>query len=117
MFTAKEVAYIKSQRLARISTVGDNLQPDVVPVGFDFDGTYFYVGGRRNKTTRKYKNVANGHTHVALVIDDLASVKPWMVHGLKIYGTAEIVEHDGYAGSGAYLRIKPTASWSWGIED
>ena len=112
MFTTKEVAYIKSQMLARISTVADNLQPDVAPVGFDFDGAYFYIGGRHNETTRKYKNVASGHTQVAL-----ESVKPWVVHGVKIYGTADIVKHEGYAGNGAYLRIKPTASWSWGIED
>ena len=111
MFTTKEVAYIKSQMLARISTVADNLQPDVAPVGFDFDGAYFYIGGRHNETTRKYKNVASGHTQVALVIDDLESVKPWVVHGVKIYGTADIVKHEGYAGNGAYLRIKPTASW------
>lgn len=117
MFTDKELAYIESQMLARISTVSDSSQPDVVPVGFDFDGKYFYIGGRNNEATRKYKNVANGNTQVALVIDDLESVSPWVVHGIKIYGTADIVEYEGYAGSGAYIRIKPTASWSWGIED
>ena len=48
MFTEKEKEYIKSQRLARIATTSkDNLQPDVVPVGFDFDGAEFtHVDGR-----------------------------------------------------------------------
>ncbi len=42
----KEVEYIKSQHLARISIVSpEDLQPDVSPVGFDFDGEYFYIGG------------------------------------------------------------------------
>jgi hypothetical protein len=44
MFSDKEISYIKSQRLARIATASSELQPDVAPVGFDFDGTYFYVG-------------------------------------------------------------------------
>jgi pyridoxamine 5'-phosphate oxidase family protein len=102
--------------LARISTVSDSAQPDVVPVGFDFDGQQFYVGGRNMEATRKYKNVANGNTQVALVIDDLASVSPWVVQGIKIYGTAVIVDHEGYAGPGPYLRINPTKSWSWGLD-
>jgi pyridoxamine 5'-phosphate oxidase family protein len=49
MFDEREVKYIQSQRLARISTVDEDCQPDVVPVGFDFDGENFYIGGRRNK--------------------------------------------------------------------
>ncbi|HEX9196809.1 MAG TPA: pyridoxamine 5'-phosphate oxidase family protein [Candidatus Bathyarchaeia archaeon] len=35
---------MKSQRLARIATVSNKGQPDVVPVGFEFDGQYFWVG-------------------------------------------------------------------------
>lgn len=27
-----------------------------MPVGFDFDGTYFYVGGRDPASTRKFRN-------------------------------------------------------------
>ncbi len=50
MFSQKEIDYLKSQRLARIATVAASIQegsvqPDVVPVGFDFDGEYLYVGG------------------------------------------------------------------------
>ena len=62
MFTEKETAYLKSQRLARIGTVSTDLQPDVSPVGFEFDGAYFYVGGMNNQATRKYKNVASGNS-------------------------------------------------------
>jgi pyridoxamine 5'-phosphate oxidase family protein len=32
-------------------------QPDVTPVGFDFDGDYFYVGGMNILKSTKYKNV------------------------------------------------------------
>jgi pyridoxamine 5'-phosphate oxidase family protein len=55
MFTEKEIAYLKSKRLARIATVEKDMQPEVVPVGFEFDGKSFYVGGHHPTVTRKYK--------------------------------------------------------------
>ena len=116
MFTEKETEYLKSQRLARIGTVSADLQPDVSPVGYEFDGEYFYVGGMNNKATRKYKNVADGNSRVALVVDDLESVDPWSPRGIRVFGTADIVDHEGYAGSGSYLRIRPTVTWSWNVE-
>jgi pyridoxamine 5'-phosphate oxidase family protein len=116
VFTEKEIAYMKSQRLARIGTVSEDSQPDVAPVGFEFDGNYFHIGGMNNEATRKHKNVASGNTQVALAIDDLESVDPWMPRGIKVYGTAEIVEREGYAGKSSYLRIRPTISWSWNVE-
>lgn len=116
MFTEQEVVYLKSQRLVRIATVSDDRQPDVTPVGFEFDGTFFYVGGRDIAHTRKYRNVKSGNARVALVVDDLVSVRPWSPRGIRIYGTADFVERQGYVGPGAYLRIKPEVSWSWNIE-
>jgi len=59
MFSEKEIAYLKSQRLARVATVSKEAQPDVAPVGFDFDGTYFYVGGVNLPKTLKYKKTQN----------------------------------------------------------
>jgi pyridoxamine 5'-phosphate oxidase family protein len=116
MFTEKEITYMKSQRLARLGTVSADGQPDVAPVGFEFDDEHFYIGGMNNKATRKYKNVAKGNTQVALAIDDLESVDPWAPRGVKVYRTADIVEHEGYAGSGSHLRIRPSISWSWNVE-
>ena len=116
MFTKKEIAYLKSQILTRLATVSETGQPDAVAVGFEFDGQHFYIGGYDLPTTRKYKNIAAGHTQVALVIDDLASVNPWSPRGIRIYGTAEIVEHTGRMGPGEYLRITPSVSWSGNIE-
>ncbi len=112
MFTEKEIGYIRSQRLARIATVSKNLQPDVAPVGFEFDGQHFIIGGFDITRTFKYKNVKGGRSLVALVIDDLASVSPWMARGIKVHGTAEVDETEGRA----RLKITPQRSWSWGIE-
>ncbi|MEU4390981.1 PPOX class F420-dependent oxidoreductase [Kribbella sp. NPDC023855] len=115
-FTEEELAYLKTQRLARIATVGPDGQPDVVPVGFEYDGRYFYVGGVDPRRTRKVLNVRAGQEKVALVIDDLVSVDPWSPRFLRVYGTAEVVERSGMFGAGVYLRITPTTSWSWHLD-
>ena len=115
-FTEEELIYLKSQPLARIATVGPDGQPDVVPVGFEYDGTHFYVGGMDPGKTRKVLNVRAGHTQVALVIDDLVSTDPWSPRFLRVYGTAEVVERTGMFGAGVYLRITPTTSWSWHLD-
>jgi pyridoxamine 5'-phosphate oxidase family protein len=117
-FSTPENEYLKSQRLARIGTVSTQGQPEVVPVAFEFDGKYFYVGSHSQDTflrTRKYKSVKGGNSRVGLVIDDLESVDPWKPRGIKLFGTAEVVEHGGMFGPGKYLRITPQTSWSWGI--
>jgi pyridoxamine 5'-phosphate oxidase family protein len=115
-FTDEEMAYLRSQRLARIATVSSESQPDVVPVGYEFDGTHLYVGGIDPVKTRKFQNVQAGNTKVALVVDDLVSANPWTPRYLRIYGTAELVEHEGQFGSAPYMRITPTISWSWNLE-
>jgi pyridoxamine 5'-phosphate oxidase family protein len=115
-FTEEELAYLKSQHLARIATVGPDGQPDVVPVGFEYDGRHFYVGGVDPGRTRKVLNVKAGHEQVALVIDDLVSIDPWSPRFLRVYGTAEVVERSGMFGAGVYLRITPTISWSWHLD-
>jgi pyridoxamine 5'-phosphate oxidase family protein len=110
---------MKSQRLARIATVNNKGQPDVVPVGFEFDGTYFWVGSHDQNIfhrTTKYHNVKNGNNLVSLVVDDLKSVNPWHPRSIKVYGVAEVMDHEGMFGPGKYLRITPKTSWSMGIE-
>ena len=111
----KKTAYLRSQPLARLATVSGDGQPDVVPVGFDFDGSYFYVSGYQAIQTRKFQNVMNGNSKVALVVDDLASTQPWAPRFLRIYGTADVVQREGYAGPTSYLRITPRVSWSWNL--
>jgi pyridoxamine 5'-phosphate oxidase family protein len=111
-FTEEEIAYIRSQHLVRLGTVDGDGQPDVAPVGFDFDGTYFYIGGVAWERTRKFRNVKDGHTKVALVWDDLASIDPWAPRFIRVYGTADFVERTGLIGTGTYMRIKAETSWA-----
>ena len=114
MFSDREISYLQSQRLARIATASKDCEPDVAPVGFDFDGTYFYVGGRDLPRTYKYKNVRD-NPKAALAVDDMESFNLWRPRGIKIHGLADLVTHEGYAGAGTYIRIKPEKKWSWGL--
>lgn len=119
IYSEPEVQYLKLQRLARIATASRQGKPDVSPVAFEFDGTRFFVGSHSQEiflSTKKYKNVRDGNKQVALVIDDLESVQPWKPRGMKVSGTAEIVDHNGMFGPGKYLEITPTVTWSWGIK-
>ena len=122
-FTEEEIAYIRSQPLARVSTAAPDGQPDVVPVTFEFDGFHFYIGGFDPTNTRRTKNVAAGNDKVALVIDDLAPPDPWAPRHhrkwrfLRIYGTAELVDREGANGPAKILKITPTISWSINLAD
>lgn len=114
-FTPAEVEYINSQPLGRIATASPKGRPDVAAIGYDFDGTYFYISGRRNEVTQKYKN-AKRNPRASLVIDDLATIRPWRPRGIKIFGDVDFVTRTGYVGEKEYLRIKPTRKHAWGLE-
>lgn len=117
MFDAAETDYLNSQPLARLATRNEGGQPDVVPVAFEFDGHGFWIGGGATVvTTRKVRNVVAGRREVALVVDDLVSLQPFVARGIRVYGTAgDPVERVGLVGPGTYVRITPTVSWSWNL--
>ena len=127
IFSQKEIEYLKSQRLARIATAATltqeekSIQPDVVPVGFDLDGEYLYVGGMNLLKSTKYRNVLK-NDKVAIVVDDLKSIDPWEARGIKVYGTADIITRQGGYMENTdhpnpqYIRITPKKKWSWGVE-
>jgi pyridoxamine 5'-phosphate oxidase family protein len=118
MFNKAEVKYLKSQFLARIATATRKGKPNVAPVGFEFDGKYFYIGSIKQEilhSTPRYLNIKNGNKQVAIVIDDLVSVEPWKVRGVRVNGVADVVVRKGEFGKGDYIRIKPRLSWSWGL--
>ena len=91
--------------------VSSDGQPDVVPVGYQFDGTHFYIGGYAPTNTRRARNVRAGNHKVAFVIDDLVSVDPWTPRYLRVYGDAELVERMGQE----VLKITPRTSWSMNL--
>lgn len=117
-FTAEELGYLRSQPLARVATLGPGGQPDLVPLAFEYDGEHFWVGGvgAAVTSTRKFRNVAAGRRRVALLVDDLVSLQPFIARAIRVYGVAdEPVERTGLVGPGLYARITPKISWSWNM--
>lgn len=112
--------YLSSQRLGRLATVDGAGQPQNNPVGFfvDDDLGVVDIGGRAMGRTKKFRNV-QGNPRVSLVVDDLASVRPWHVRGVEIRGRAEALTdwqapHAGY--SREAIRIHPERVISWGLD-
>lgn len=90
----------------------------MVPLAFELDGTAFRVGGTGDavRHTRTFRDVRGGIEQVALVVDDLVSLDPFVARGIRVYGVAEEpVERDGVVGPGIYLRIVPPVSWAWNM--
>jgi pyridoxamine 5'-phosphate oxidase family protein len=91
------------------------------PVGFYLNDELNTVDiwGRRMGRTKKFANVAS-HPHVALVIDDLASVTPWIARGIEIRGLAEPLRDldppAPYYGR-EVIRISPYKIITWGLVD
>ncbi len=122
LFKPAEIAYLQSQRLGRIATVGPDGQPHVVPVSFHYNletGT-IDVGGHNFSGRKKFRDVRH-NPRVAIVIDDLASIQPWKPRGIEIRGRADILMSGGRdLGPGfddEFFRITPERIVSWGLEE
>jgi pyridoxamine 5'-phosphate oxidase family protein len=100
-FSPAEVAYLKSQMLGRLATVGPDGQPHVVPVGFRYNEDLDTID-------------IGGHN------DDLASIDPWRARGIEIRGEAEILETGGATVRPGFdpemFRITVEHIVSWGID-
>ncbi|MFE5482478.1 PPOX class F420-dependent oxidoreductase [Streptomyces sp. NPDC056527] len=117
-FSEDERAYLRTQRLARMATVDPDGQPQANPVGFfpQEDGTVL-VGGLAMGRSKKWRNL-QANPKVALVVDDLASVRPWRVRGVEIRGVAELLVGPHELGphfSEQVIRIHPRRIHSWGL--
>lgn len=117
-FSEAERAYLRTQRIGRLATVDPAGQPQANPVGFfpQDDGTIL-VGGHALGTTKKWRNLQR-NPKVALVVDDIVSLDPWVVRGVDIRGEAELLTgaHDlGPQFSAEVIRIHPRKIHSWGL--
>jgi pyridoxamine 5'-phosphate oxidase family protein len=121
VFSPAEVAYMASQRLARIATASPDGQPHVVPVAFRYnpETDTIDVGGHGFAQRKKYRDVQR-NPRVAIVIDDLASVDPWRPRMLEVRGVAEVLPAGGESVGPGFdpdmFRIRPTRIISVGLE-
>lgn len=119
MFTDAELEYLASQRLGRLATLAPDGTLQNSPVGFrvDAEAGVINIHGRDLGNTKKFHNVAaNGQ--VAFVVDDIASVNPWVVRCFEVRGTAEALT--GEPSPNSYMspeviRIRPRRIISWGL--
>jgi pyridoxamine 5'-phosphate oxidase family protein len=119
-FTQSELAYLLTEfehlvtkrRLARLATVGKDGTPQVVPVGWSYNAEHdtIDIGGFDFEQTKKFRDVARSG-RAAIVIDDLASVRPWRPRGIEVRGRAEAVR-----GERPLIRIHAERIVSWGID-
>lgn len=127
-FTDTEIAYMNSQPLGRLATVGKDGAPHVMPVGFYYDAEdgSIVIGSAGDMAASKKFRDARRHPEVAIVVDDLASMDPWTPRGLEIRGRAEAATDGGeevgrklgapFPFHPAYLRIRPRRVLAWGLE-
>ncbi|MFC0438104.1 PPOX class F420-dependent oxidoreductase [Kutzneria buriramensis] len=127
-FTDIELAYLSTQRLGRLATAQPDGTLQISPVVFRYNdrtGT-IDIAGRAMARSRKFRNVAaNGR--VAFVVDDLASVDPWLPRCVEIRGEGEAIgEPTDSAWSadltqtgvdGAIIRVHPKRIISFGIDE
>jgi len=112
-FTDAEAQYLADSFLGRIATVSPTGQPHVVPVGYSFDGKTITFGGWNLEKSLKFRNLM-ANSKAAFVVDEIVSVKLWLVKGVEVRGTAEPFKTaEGVTG----IRIIPVNIRSWGLGD
>jgi len=127
-FTSTELAYLQSQPLGRLATVGPDGMPHAAPVGFfhdPVDDTIVIGSAADMAASKKYRDVRRTGK-AALVVDDLASVDPWTPRGLEIRGRVQTHDAGGaevgrrlgvpFPMDEVYLRIVPDRIVTWGID-
>ena len=75
VFSEKEIAYLGSQRLGRLATVGRDGAPHTVPVGYRYNPALdtIEIGGHALGRTRKFHDVQRD-SRVSFVVDDLETM-------------------------------------------
>jgi pyridoxamine 5'-phosphate oxidase family protein len=120
VFTDAQIAYLNSQRLCRLATVGPSGQPHVVPVAYRYNPQLdtIDIGGHDFAKRKKFQDVSHD-PRVALVVDDIASTNPWRVRGIEIRGEAEVLMTGGTdLGPGfdpEMFRVTPRRVLAWGL--
>jgi nitroimidazol reductase NimA-like FMN-containing flavoprotein (pyridoxamine 5'-phosphate oxidase superfamily) len=99
LFTLSELEFLRSQRIARLATVGASGWPHVVPVMYEMDdnGAFeFDVDGV------KLRNLGS-EPRAAIVVDAMGPKR-----GVATQGRAELI-------GPARARLLPVRKFSWGL--
>ncbi|HEY9525372.1 MAG TPA: PPOX class F420-dependent oxidoreductase [Thermopolyspora sp.] len=119
-FTEAELAYLGSRPLGRLATIAPDGVPQNNPVSFRYNPETHTIdiGGRALGDSRKFHNI-EANPNVSLIVDDIASFRPWQVRAVEIRGHAEAlrgVDRHMDHFSAEMIRIHPTRILSWGVD-
>ncbi|MFX0195342.1 MAG: pyridoxamine 5'-phosphate oxidase family protein [Candidatus Hodarchaeota archaeon] len=95
----EEIAYIKKQKVARLTTISKKGIPHAVPVCYAFDGKMFYTGAARE--SKKGRNLIE-NKNVCLIIDNYYDDDWSILDGVLIQGNGEFLD-EGRANVGRRL--------------
>jgi PPOX class probable F420-dependent enzyme len=127
-FTAKEVAFLKSNEVCRLATASKDAKPQVTPVMYAMDGAAFVIAV--DYGTKKLKNV-KVNPNVALVVDRLRPTRAVTVEGTcRVHERGAeyrrllqllMVRFEFYRknpwgeGESPIFRVTPQKAVSWGL--
>ena len=128
-FKGAEERFLRENELARLTTVGPDGLPHIVPVCYIYSSGALWVA--TDYKTRKYRNLKK-NKKVALLVD----VGQYSNHGIMIQGKARVLEkglefraiYEAFfkkfdwvradpwkEGEAPFIRIEPSWKVSWGL--
>jgi pyridoxamine 5'-phosphate oxidase family protein len=122
-FTEPEIAYLRSQTLGRVATIGADGQPHLVPVTYVFnaDEDAIDIGGMNFGASKKWHD-ATGNPRVTFLVDDVIG-PPRQARAVEVRGLVEAHPTGGesinprFPGfAPEFLRLRPRRIVAWGIE-
>lgn len=121
MFSEAEIAYLQSNSMGRLATIGTDGRPHLVPLTYRFnaDEDAIDIGGVDFPNTKKWRDILH-NPHVAFLVDDAS---PAGAHAIEIRGDAEPHSSGGELINSRFpnfkpefVRVRPHRVISWGIE-
>jgi pyridoxamine 5'-phosphate oxidase family protein len=124
IFTATERAYLRSQHLGRLATIGPDGAPQTHPVAYrvNEDTATIEVGGPALRESRKFRNI-QADPRVSFVVDDLATPEETLGpdgqlgRGVEIRGWAETLEGEqplmnGFTNDLIRIHARRVVAWN-----
>jgi pyridoxamine 5'-phosphate oxidase family protein len=120
VFTPDELAYLQSQSMGRLATVGPDGRPHLVPLTYRFnvEEDAIDLGGIDFGNTKKWRDVQQNRK-VTFLVDDAS---PNGAHAVEVRGDAELHQTGGESINPRFatfkpqfIRLRPYRIVSWGF--
>jgi pyridoxamine 5'-phosphate oxidase family protein len=121
VFSDAEIAYLQSQTMGRLASIGTDGRPHLTPLTYHFNATEDAIdlGGVDFGNTKKWRDMLQ-NPRVAFLVDDAS---PDGAHAIEIRGDAEPHFRGGESINPRFpnfkpefVRVRPRRIVSWGVE-